>query len=128
MIRIRFIALSTSRMEESTPALRVSREPNFQLISSNSYPLNLLLVRSHQTDIIIAKRLKTRRLKGPSLSSGRDNLVNKMQLQLQKRIIQGLNNVTRARFEPRSCNQCRRESGSFNLSGTLLTLPATSLF
>ena len=47
-------------------------------ISSNSCPLDLLLVRSHQGEIIIVKRL-----------------------------IQGRNNVTRVRVEPISCDQGR---------------------
>ena len=47
----------------------------FLWISSNSCPLNLLLVRSHQAEIIIVKRL-----------------------------IQGRNNVTRVRVEPKSCD------------------------
>ena len=37
--------------------LGVSDDPMFLWISSNSYPLNLLLVRSHQAEIIIVKRL-----------------------------------------------------------------------
>ena len=52
----------------------------FRWISSNSCPLNLLLVRSQQAEIIIAKRL-----------------------------IQGRNNVTRVRVEPRSFDQSRRK-------------------
>ena len=47
-------------------------DPMFLWISLNSCPLNLLLVRSHQAEIIIVKRL-----------------------------IQGRNNVTRVRLEPR---------------------------
>ena len=53
--------------------LEVSSDPMFQWISSNSCPLNLLLFRNHQADIIIVKRL-----------------------------IQGRNNVTRVRVEQRS--------------------------
>ena len=53
--------------------LGVSDDPMFFWISSSSCPLNLLLVRSHQAEIIIVKRL-----------------------------IQGLNNMTRVRVEPRS--------------------------
>ena len=56
--------------------LGVSNDPMFLWISSNSCPLNLLLVRSHQAEIIIVKRL-----------------------------IQGRNNVTRVRVEPRSFDQ-----------------------
>ena len=52
----------------------------FLWISSNSCPLNLLLVRSHQAEIIIVKRL-----------------------------IQGRYNVTRVRVEPRPFDQGRRK-------------------
>ena len=52
------------------------------LYSSNFCPLNLLLVRSHQEEIVIVKRF-----------------------------IQERNNVTRVRLEPRSCNQGRRKDG-----------------
>ena len=51
--------------------LRVFNNPMFLLVSSHSYPLNLLLVRSHQPDIIIVKHF-----------------------------IQGNNNVTRVLVEP----------------------------
>ena len=51
--------------------LGVSDDPMFLSIFSNSCPLNLLLVRSHPAEIIIVK----------------------------KRLIQGLNNVTRVRIE-----------------------------
>ena len=54
--------------------------------------LNLLLVRSHQAEIIIVKRL-----------------------------IQGRNNVTRVGVEPRSCDQSRRKNDAFTLSATLST-------
>ena len=37
--------------------LEVSSDPMFLWIYSNTYPLNLLLVRSHQAEIIIVKRL-----------------------------------------------------------------------
>ena len=40
--------------------LGVSYDPMFLWISSNSCPLNLLLVRSHQAEIIIVKRLYPR--------------------------------------------------------------------
>ena len=53
--------------------LGVSLDPNVPAISLNSCPLNLLLVRSHQAEIITAKRL-----------------------------IQGHNNVTRVLVKPRS--------------------------
>ena len=52
--------------------LGVSDDPMFLWIFTNSCPLNLLLVRSHQAEIIIVKRL-----------------------------IQGRNNVTRVRVESR---------------------------
>ena len=70
--------------------LEVSVDPMFLWISSNSCPLNLLLVRSHQAEIIIVKRL-----------------------------IQGRNNVTRVRVEPRSFDQGRRENDAFTHSATL---------
>ena len=59
---------------------------------SNSCPMILLLVRSHQAEIIIVKRL-----------------------------IQGRNNVTRVRGEPRSCDWDRRKNDVFTLSATLPT-------
>ena len=65
----------------------------FLLISSNSFPLNLLLVRSHQAEIIIAKRL-----------------------------IQGRNNVTRVRVEPTSCDYGRRKNDALTNSASLPTL------
>ena len=58
----------------------VSDDPMFLWISSNSCPLNLQLVRSHQAGIIIVKRL-----------------------------IQDCNNVTRVRVEPRPFDQGRRK-------------------
>ena len=61
--------------------LGVSDDPMFLWISSNSCPLNLLLVRSHQAEIIIVKRL-----------------------------IQGRNSVTKVRVEPRSFDQGRRKN------------------
>ena len=72
--------------------LGVSNDPKFLWISSNSCPLNLPLVRSHQAEIIIVKRL-----------------------------IQGRNNVTRVRVEPRSCDQGRRVNDAFTHSATLPT-------
>ena len=79
--------------------LGVSDDLMFLWISSNSCPLNLLLVRSHQAEIIIIKRL-----------------------------IQGRNSVTRVRVEPRSLDQGRRKNDAFTYSATLLTtLPATLL-
>ena len=64
----------------------------FLWISLNSCPLNLLLVRSHQAEIIIIKRL-----------------------------IQGRNNVTRVRVEPRSFDQGRRKNDAFTHSATVPT-------
>ena len=74
--------------------LGVSDDPMFLWISSNSCPLNLLLVRSHQAEIIIVKRLT-----------------------------QGRNNVTRVRVEPRSFDQGRRKKDAFTHSATLPTYP-----
>ena len=62
----------------------ISDDPMFLWISSNSCPLNLLLVRIHQAEIIIVKHL-----------------------------IQGRNNVTRVRVEPRSFDQGRRKNDAF---------------
>ena len=70
--------------------LGVSDDPMFLWISSNSCPLNLLLVRSHQAEIIIAKHL-----------------------------IQGRNSVTRVRVEPRSFDHGRRKNEAFTHSPTL---------
>ena len=61
-------------------------------ISLSSCPLNLLLVRSHQSEIIIVKRF-----------------------------IQGRNNVTRVRVEPRSFDQSRRKNDAFTHLATLPT-------
>ena len=69
--------------------LEVSDDPMFLWISSNSCPLNLLLVWSHQAEIIIVKCL-----------------------------IQGRNNVTRVRVEPRSFDQGRRKNDAFTRSVT----------
>ena len=57
-----------------------------QWISSNSYPLNLLLVQSHQAEMIIVKRL-----------------------------MQGHSNVTRVRVGPKSCDQVRCKNDAFAL-------------
>ena len=73
--------------------LGLSNDPMFLWISSNSCPLNLLLARSHQVEIIIVKRL-----------------------------IQGCNNVTRARVEPRSFNLGRRKNNAFTIAATLPTI------
>ena len=72
--------------------LGVFDDPLFLWISSNSCPLNLLLVRSHQAEIIIVKRL-----------------------------IQGRNNVTRVWVEPRSFDQGRRKNDTFTHLATLPT-------
>ena len=79
MIRSLFIAVTTSYLEKSSPAEAVFCDSMFLWISSNPCSLNLLLVRSLQTEIIIAKCL-----------------------------IQERNNVIRVRVEPSSCNQGRR--------------------
>ena len=70
--------------------LGVSDDPMFLRISSNSCPLNLLLVRSHLAEIIIVKRLT-----------------------------RGRSSVTRVRVEPRSFDQGRRKNDAFNHSATL---------
>ena len=70
--------------------LGVSDDPMFLWIFSNFCPLNLLLVRSHQAEIIIVKRL-----------------------------IQVRNNVTRVRVEPRSFDQGRHKNDAFTHSATL---------
>ena len=72
--------------------LGVSDDAMFLWISSNSCPLNFLLVRSYQAEIIIVKRL-----------------------------IQGRNNVTRVRDESRPFDQGRRKNDAFILSATLPT-------
>ena len=72
--------------------LGVSDDPMFLWLSSNSCPLNLLLVRSHQAEIIIVKRL-----------------------------IQGRNNMTRVRVEPRPFDQGRRKNDALTHSATLPT-------
>ena len=73
--------------------LGISDDPMFLWISSNSCPLDLLLVQSHQAEIIIVKRL-----------------------------IQGRNNMTRVRVEPRSLDQGCRKNDAFTHSATLPTL------
>ena len=72
--------------------LGVSNDPMFLWNSSNSCPLNLLLVRSHPADIIIAKRL-----------------------------IQGHNSMTRVQVEPRPFDQSRHKNDAFTHSATLPT-------
>ena len=76
--------------------LGVSNHPMFLSNSSNSCPLNLLLVRSHQAEIIIVKRL-----------------------------IQAQNNVTRVQVEPRPFDQGRRKNDAFTHSATLPTFSPT---
>ena len=70
--------------------LGVSNDAMLLWIFLNSYPLNLPLVRSHQAEIIIVKRL-----------------------------IQERNNETRALIDPRSCNQNRSKNDAFTLLPTL---------
>ena len=76
MIGALFVTTSNSCLGT---CLGVSSDPLFLWISSNSFPINLLLLQSHQAEIIIVKRL-----------------------------IQERNNVTRVRVEPRSCTQGSR--------------------
>ena len=64
----------------------------FPVISSNSCPLNLMLVRSHQAEVIILKRF-----------------------------IQECNNVTRVHVEQRSCDPGHCKNNTFTLSVTLPT-------
>ena len=70
--------------------LGVSDDPIFLRISSNSCPVNLLLARSHQAEIIIVKRLILRR-----------------------------NNVTRVQVECRPFDQDRRKHDAFTHSAML---------
>ena len=97
-----FFPYLSSAHEEATVALLFWTNPHslrswpFSKFSGwrmNSSHVNLLLVRSHQAEIIIVKRL-----------------------------IQGRNNVTRVRVEPQSCNRGRGKNDSFNLSATLPTI------
>ena len=81
-------------LEESSPAYSgwpYSRFSNQPLTTSL---VHLLLVRSHQAEIIVVKRL-----------------------------IQEHNNVTRVEGEPRSCNQSGRKNDAFTLPVTLPTNP-----
>ena len=55
-IRTLFNAEITFKFGGIRTCLEVSSDPMFPWISSNSCPLNLLLVRSHQAEIIIVKR------------------------------------------------------------------------
>ena len=79
--------------------LGVSSDPMFLWISSDSCPLNFLLVRSHQVEIIIVKCL-----------------------------IQGCNNVTRARVKFRSCNQDHCKNDAFILSASLSSIVSDNIF
>ena len=92
MIGTLFIAVTTSCLEESAPCYRIFQDPMFLRIFSHSWPMNLLLVRSHRAEIIIVKRL-----------------------------IHGHNKVTRVRVGTRSCNQSRRKNDLSTLSATLPT-------
>ena len=73
--------------------LGVSSDQMLLWISSNSCPLNLLLVRSHQAEINIVKRLIQRR-----------------------------NNVTRVRVEPTSCDQGRGKNDALTHSAKMPTM------
>ena len=87
-----FIAITTSCLKESV-CLEVFGDTMFVKMSSNSCPLNLVLVRSQQAEIIIVKRF-----------------------------IKGRKNVTiRMRVEPTSYDHCRRKNDVFALSATLPT-------
>ena len=48
-------------MEEIRTCLEVSNDPMLLWISSNSCPLNLLLVQSRQAEIFVVKRLNQKR-------------------------------------------------------------------
>ena len=78
--------------------LGVSDDPVFLWISSNSCPLNLLLVQSHQAEIIIVKRL-----------------------------IQERNNVTRVWVEPRSFDQGHRKNDAITRLAMLPTKDYSTL-
>ena len=78
--------------EEIRTCLGVFNDPMFLWISSNSCPRYLLLVRSHQAEIIIVKHL-----------------------------IQERKSVTRVPVELRSFDQGRRKNDAFLLSATLST-------
>ena len=47
---------------------------------------------------------------------------NPAEVIIVKRLIQGRNNVTRVRIQPKLCDQCRRKNDAFTLSATLPTL------
>ena len=94
-------ALLIGRIGETHTCLGVSGDQIFQWISWIYFPLNLL-VQNHQATMIIVKRL-----------------------------IQGSNNVTRVRVEPRSCNQGSHENEVFKFSQSrswLSTATVTKLF
>ena len=80
-------------LEEIRTCSLVSIYPMFLWISSNSCSLNLLLVRSHQAEIIAIKRF------------------------IQERMTKA-----RVRVEPRSCNQNCRKKDVFTLSARLPTI------
>ena len=92
-IRTLFIGLTNFMIGGIRTCLGVSDDPVFLWISLNSCRLNLLLVRSHQAEIIIVKRL-----------------------------FQGRNSMTRVRVEPRSFDQDRHKNDAFTLLATLLTI------
>ena len=73
--------------------LGVSSDPMFLWISLNSCPRNLLLVRSHQAEMIIVKSL-----------------------------IQGCNNLTKVQVEPSLCDHDSPRNDAFTLLATLPTL------
>ena len=91
-IRTLFITVIAFVIGGIRTCLGVSDDLMFLWISSNSCLLNLLLVGNHQAEIIIVKRL-----------------------------IQGRNNVTRVRVEPRLFDQGRRKNDAFTHSATLPT-------
>ena len=91
-IRTLFITTTTPLIGGIRTCLGVSDDPMFLWISLSSCPLNLLLVRSHEAEIIIVKRL-----------------------------IQGHNNVTRVRVQPKPFDQGRRNNDAFTHSTTLPT-------
>ena len=70
----------------------ISSDPMFLWITSNSCPMNLLLVRNHEAEIIIVKHFVLR-----------------------------CSNVTRVRIKPRSCDQGCRKNDAFTLSASLST-------
>ena len=79
-------------LERSCTCLRISSDPMFLWILLNSCPLNLVLVPSHQAEMVIVKRF-----------------------------IEGQNKQTRVRVEPKSCDQGRLKNDFFALLATLQT-------